>query len=274
MKRSWERWLSWAKRPTGTVVIAGCSRSGTTALFYTVKHAMPRDTLCLFEPLRFDATGAITANVLVKILVRHDRAVDFASFDGFGKKVLIIRDPRDNIVSRLLYEVYNACCDDATVDAFVQLLRRKEAEPHSVSLLQIIDLADRITGRDLRARSVATADLVLDFQRSHADYFVYRYEDFVRADTASLEQYLELALASGPLVVPADLSRVARTRTSGDWRNWLTPADVEFFRPRFASFMRHNDYADDWTLAERPSIPPEHASHYVLRIAAERRATR
>lgn len=100
---------------------------------------------------------------------------------------------------------------------------------------------------------------------------MYRYEDFVRPDLAVLDQHLGLKLVTGPQIVPSELSRVTRTRIAGDWRNWLTPADVDFFRPRFASFMRHNCYPDDWTLAASPSIPAEHASNYVLRLVAEKR---
>ena len=126
------------------VVIAGLGKSGTTALFFTLKRAMPPDTHHLFEPSRFDAQTGMTSNVLAKILIRD--STEYASFDDFEKKILIIRDPRDIIVSRVLYDIYNApdaCRDAAKIDAFVRLLRRKEAEPRNVSLLEIIDLLDR-----------------------------------------------------------------------------------------------------------------------------------
>ena len=257
------------------VVIAGLGKSGTTALFFTVKQSMPLDTHHLFEPSRFDGRSGTASNVLAKILIRDGGATDYASFDDFEKKVLIIRDPRDIIISRVLYDIYNApdaCRDDAKVDAFVRLLRRKEAEPHNVSLLEIIDLLDRICGRGVLRRTATAGDLALEFQRGHADYFMFRYEDFVCADLAPLERYVGLPLAAGPRVVPADLSRVVRTKTSGNWRNWLTPADVEFFGPRLAQFIRNNGYSEDWTLALSPSISPEHGSDYVLRIVAEHRA--
>src|SRR5690242_6535868 len=127
------------------VVIAGLGKSGTTALFFTVKQSMPPDTHHLFEPSRFDARSGTASNVLAKILIRDGGVTDYASFDDFEKKILIIRDPRDIIVSRVLYDIYNApdaCRDDVKVDAFVRLLRRKEAEPHNVSLLEIIDPLD------------------------------------------------------------------------------------------------------------------------------------
>ena len=53
--------------------------------------------------------------------------------------------------------------------------------------------------------------------------------------------------------------------------NWLTPADVDFFRPWFAPYLAHNAYPGDWTLPACPRIPPEHGSEYVRRLVNERR---
>jgi hypothetical protein len=94
----------------------------------------------------------------------------------------------------------------------------------------------------------------------------------VRAAFAPLESYLGFALDPEAAWVPAEAARVTRTKSCGDWRNWMTPSDVEFFRPHFAAFLAHNDYVDDWTLSQEPRIPPEHGSDYVLRLVDERRS--
>ena len=45
----------------------------------------------------------------------------------------------------------------------------------------------------------------------------------------------------------------------------------EHLGPLMADYLREYGYADDWTLAERSVIPPEHGSLYVERILAEKR---
>jgi hypothetical protein len=60
------------------VVINGLAKSGTIALFFTIKQAMPPDTRHLFEPKRFDAGMRAETNVLAKILIpTGDRVLDF-----------------------------------------------------------------------------------------------------------------------------------------------------------------------------------------------------
>src|SRR5215210_8065320 len=131
------------------VVIYGLAKSGTTALFYLVKGALAPDAVCLFEPRAFDPRalrprqlarllGRVREpDVLAKVLpFRPSEPADAASFSGFDKQILIVRDPRDRVVSRLLYGVYDSTFyrRDEELAAFVGLLKRKEAGPRSVSV--------------------------------------------------------------------------------------------------------------------------------------------
>jgi hypothetical protein len=101
------------------IVIAGLGKSGTTALFSKLKQAMPPETYCLFEPLRYEAPAVDPTHVLTKVLIPHEKMVDFDSFSEFDRKIMIVRDPRDILVSRVLYDIYNdatLCRDDAGID--------------------------------------------------------------------------------------------------------------------------------------------------------------
>jgi hypothetical protein len=256
------------------IVIVGLAKTGTTAMFFKLKQAMPRETHCMFEPTTFHNPGGDATHVLAKVLIGRDIPVDFTSFGEFNKKIMIVRDARDTLVSRVLYDIYNDaafCREDARVDALVDILRRKEADPLSVPLRDIIELFDRMSSRRLLARATDAAARAFDFQRRYPNCFRYRYEDLVRAHWEPVESYLEFALSPGPASVAPEYERVTRTKASGDWRNWLTPSDVEFFRPYFVAFEEHNGYSNDWTLPDRPHILPEHASDYVLRLVDERR---
>ena len=88
---------------------------------------------------------------------------------------------------------------------------------------------------------------------------------------SALECNLRLTLAPGDVAVAEQYEYVARTKQSGDWRHWFTRSDVDFFRPYLLSYMRAYGYADQWSLADRPTIATEHASKFVLRTVAQRR---
>ena len=69
---------------------------------------------------------------MAKVLIDPPGRADFNSFSKFDYKVLIVRDPRDNLVSRLLYRPYNRedfVSNPEAVALFVEMLRAKEADP-------------------------------------------------------------------------------------------------------------------------------------------------
>jgi hypothetical protein len=250
------------------VVVGGLGKSGTTALFFAVRSAMPVDTFCLFEPQEFRHVES--PNVLAKILV-HPK-VDWDSFQSFAKKVFILRDPRDQVVSRLLYSIYNHTepVSEADAQRVLQLLERKERDTRDLPVWKISEEVDRIMGRDFRSFLRGRFELCQQYWKQYPDFYRLRYEDFVRGRTRNVEQYLGLALPVSVRVDPL-LNRVERTRWFGDWQNWFTPSDVDFFRPVLADLMRTFGYEDDWTLSSNPVIQPIHASGYVRQLLEQQR---
>ncbi len=274
------------------VVIYGLAKSGTTALFSKIRNSLPRDAVCLFEPRAFDPRAAKSRtlarllrgrrepDVLAKVLpFRPSGAADAASFDGFDKQILLVRDPRDRLVSRALYVAYHSTFyhRDAALAAFLGLLGKKEADPRAVSLIELLKTFARLNGDEFSfddwaadyARHSVRAPL--DFHGCRPELFVCKYEEMVAGRLGALEAYLGLKLGDDA-ALPAEHRRVARTKASGNWRDWLTPEDVERLRPLLAPYLERY-YADaGWTLSARPDIPAEFGSGYVLRIVNERRA--
>lgn len=254
------------------IVIVGRAKSGTTALFYSIRSAMPANTYCLFEPVGYEQDE--NSFVLAKVLINVRKPPRFRDFDGFDRKILIVRDPRDIAVSQLLYSFYSVDppWTDEQAAPFFALLRSKEEDPRSVSVVELWNFSNRSRSKPDTwiARFDRTFEHLMAFHRAHPEYHLVRYEDFIAGRIQALESYLGLKLPQ-TISVPETTRRVERAKSSGDWRHWFTPDDVACFKPTCEQAIRYFGYDGDWSLAEHPVIRPEHASGYVRRLIEERR---
>ncbi|MGE0704587.1 MAG: hypothetical protein AB7P22_11705 [Vicinamibacterales bacterium] len=250
------------------VVIGGMAKSGTTALFYAVRSGMPPGTLCLFEPKRYRPVP--TPHVLAKILANP--GVDWSAFKRFHKKLHIARYPRDRLISAGLYGIYGyprPISQDAEA-RLLDLIRRKEADSTSLSFRDICDQFGQILGGDRIAGYLTRLELGCRTFLQHRDFHCVRYEDFVAGNVQAIEAYLGFDLPGAVQVAPS-VKRVERTKGSGDWRNWFTAADVDFFRPRLREAFGVLGYEDVWDLSPSPRVDPKHGSDYVARLIADQR---
>lgn len=250
------------------IVIVGQAKSGTTALFHVLKQSLPGGYRLLFEPTGY--RGPHKERVLAKVLINP--GVALGDFDGFEKKILIIRDPRDNLVSRLLYAIYDNSfiMDDARLYRFVALVERKQNYPKDVSLRALFELLNDLSEGNVLERALLSQKAAMAFEDAHAGYHRYRYEDLVARSFSGIEHHLGMSLRFNGEVDP-EYSRVTRTRTAGDWRNWFTESDIEYFRAELHHYMIRYGYDTNWIPESNPRIAPEHASQYLLRLAREKR---
>jgi len=218
------------------------------------------------KPLRVALLGFGTVGGSVaKILV--ERGVDWSSFRGFDRKVVILRDPRGQLVSFLLYAVYNHPKPLTTVEAngLLALLARKEADSRAVPLSRISEAIEQITEWDHRAVLRERYALCCRHLENDPDFFRIRYEDFVEGRTDGVAAYLGVPQLPR-VAVPSSRRRVERTRGAGDWRNWFTREDVAYFRHDLGDAMRAFGIEDTWDLPSDPVVAPEHGSEYVRLI--------
>lgn len=252
-------------------LIVGTAKSGTTALLYAVAQAMGGEPVLHVED-RIAELRQLPAHAAVKLIFEHESAADIAAFGaGFERRILLVRDPRDNLVSRLLYMVasHRILLDDpAYLRIFSMLLQRKQQAPATVALQQLPPLAQPSA---FLADACAANGALAAFAGAHGgDWFILRYEDLVAGRLQALSDYLGLALRAGADIDP-QYQRVARTKGAGDWRHWFTADDVACYRPQLAPLLAALGYADDWTLAEAQHIAPEHSWLYFERLVHERR---
>jgi hypothetical protein len=253
------------------IVIAGAAKSGTTALYYALKQSLPRSYAHKFEPKSYVSKPS-EDKVLAKIIINSVERIE--DFDCFDKRVYLIRDPRDIVVSGVLYRIYNARepIDQDVLDYYLRGIEQKQRDPASIS---VIELQKRLSPL-LRLESHADHHrerTAMAFGTEHPEYFVYQYEDLIAGRFGELEKYLGFPITfSGD--VDAKHQRVARAKEAGGWRNWFTPADVEYYRPLFQDFLTKYDYELDWTLNPNPRITAEHSTVYVRRMLAEGQTAR
>jgi len=265
------------------ILILAQPKSGTTILFQILKESLPGDTVGIFEPPTCqpaDVANLAEKNVVAKVLFQPMRGYAHYGPEAcafYDKRVFIHRDPRDMLLSYLLYVSYNLSTTSDFL-AFAQLastLRAKEESPQSISMLELFKLQQRLAGMRLSALRLVETYLqglrfAVQVSRRHGPgLFRVKYEDIVDRKFNALEQYLGFPLAAVSEVAPQH-ARVARSKGYGEWRNWFLPADVDYFRPRFAEFMEEFAYADEWSLAEQPAILAKNASGYLRRLADER----
>lgn len=257
------------------VLILGEAKSGTTALHQAVCDALgtaPEHQH--FEPDDLRTLDLTAEDLVVKKLLSNLSPPEKNLFLDFDRRVLLVRDPRDRLVSWLLYDIHGHArdLDDTKLEKYLDMLRRKEQDPAGVQFLRLTHAYWRLTGADMLsalARSVARLNEILGRFR---DLFeIVYYEQFVEGETSRLRIYLEVDDLPVPEVGP-DLQRVVRTKSHGDWRHWFTDRDLLWLRPMVSPVLRRLDYAKDWNVADDPVIDPDHCSRYVERLVADARA--
>jgi len=267
--------------PPQKIVIFGQYKSGTTALLFKIRNSLPKNTRMLLEPQAYipkrnDSKIFVLAKVIAGISDGKEIA-DYKSFMHFDKKIYLVRDPRDWIVSGILFilqqetAIYN---NDNNVRKIIKILEKKEEDPKSISVVKLLEhIISLIPGQsieEVRRWMIDQYCWLFEFERRLDNYCTIKYEDFVDDKLTEVERYLGIELA-GAAEVDDQNRHVVRTKSYGDWRNWYTEKDIDFFRPIFRKYMDNFGYEDDWKLNEEQVIKPEFCSEYVEKTIIMRR---
>jgi hypothetical protein len=256
--------------------VVGPAKSGTTALLTLIQQAMSGPRLFFEEPLSamVPALQDLQGDCVAKVIFGNEADDDIASAArAFDHKILLIRDPRDNLVSRLLYVIASRRAlvgDDAFIDHLIAMLKVKQATPASLDFSEIAGVFDAETGGFI-TQTLRTQNNFAQFVVQRGDgWHVMRYEDLVTGRVKELSRYLGRPMQSAVTVDP-EYARVARTKSTGDWARWFTEGDVAALRPAWEPLLCSLGYHDDWLLDPDPRIAEEHSWGYVLRLVHERR---
>lgn len=273
------------------VAIFGQAKTGTSALYAKLREALPADTDCYFEPHRQQVARLRRLQLGERLGLRRKRALlakflpfhpgdaqYIPPFGAFDHAIQIVRDPRDRVISALLYWSYNTplAHDDAAAQAFIARIAAKERDSASIALIDLIGDFMRLQGLEfvaadwLAAYSKRAVTDPLAFADGRPELVDYRYEALVEQDFAAVTAATGLTL-HGEADVGPQLRRVVRRKGFGDWCNWFTPVDVAAFQPVMQPYLARFYPEADWDLAATPAIDPAHGSRYVRRVIDEAR---
>lgn len=255
-------------------LILGNAKSGTTALFYAIASSIGDAKHYFEEPL--SSLQSMPANAIAKILFEtvNPHEIDICN-QLFEKKVAIFLDPRDNLVSRLLYSVAAKpiASNDDLIIKLIDLVERKQKSPSDVNLTEIIHLLQGDKGvEQFINEALDSFKKLREFIKKSNGWFLLSYESFIDRDLNALSKYLGITV-NKDFYITKEYSRVTRTKLYGDWKNWFTPGDINLIRPMIKDALAGTLYDDDWQLNQEQKISPVNGTEYISKLVEERRQT-
>ena len=262
------------------IIIFGLPKTGTTGLFRTLRLSIESagwDCVSVFEPRgpkpwkAFSKRARPELWLLSKAMLKPRYFADGA-VSIFDKKIMIVRDPRDRLISAFLFKGLSRPKHAAGhIDELIKLLEEKERDPSAIPFLELNDRLDEI---QLGSLNIDTVISELEYQLDCIEalgFHICYYEDFVAEEFSALQSYLGFDLISQNPSQTAWLKHIERSKGSGEWRQWLTEADIEHLKPKLGPVMERLGYKDDWNLPATPRIDPQQSSDHVRRNFESRR---
>lgn len=258
---------------TTKISIIGIAKSGTSALYSSIKSALPAPRRILFEPNNAAELAYVTAgdgNGMTKMMFG---ALEGHKYDPdlFTHRVAIVRDPRDTIISSTLFRFnrLKLLNNKELFSHLVSLFEQKEKDPRSISVHDILEAAEKGEAQDMKD---SFGNLLQKYSGylDGADQHVITFDQMVAGDFDALNDYLGLTLLPPP-PLEGWVSKISRKGTSGDWKHWFTPEDVAFFRPAMDPFINKYGFDPEWTLEDEPLIEPQYCSQYITRLSEARK---
>ncbi|MBV8745996.1 MAG: hypothetical protein JO134_13240 [Xanthobacteraceae bacterium] len=266
-------------------IVLGPAKTGTTVVARTLLNAVTPDGFSM-EPTSRHELEALrgTKRVAVKIIFDtwRQQLTDLTAVctgdarAGVPTTICLIRDPRDELVSRLHYFAYSFFATHPATDeqcaSWIRIFQKKEADPDGVSLLEMEEELWRTFGEGFRPPP--------ELHRSYLQFVedlgalpanksnVLRYEDFI---DGRIPRNLNGFLKGPQLVHPLE-QRVLRSGSKGAWHRFFTDRDTEFYNRYFDHYLIKFDYPLARDVETGPPVSSSTGSAYVARLIDEARA--
>jgi tetratricopeptide (TPR) repeat protein len=203
------------------VLIAASPKTGSTALAYHIKAALP-DHQLYFEPLSLSRVPDSSD----KVIVKHIYPVTPGELAKYDRPIILVRHPFDIVVSFALFATTSdvALVDKITLNNYFTIHRVQQGVP-GARFLDVCEPRMQRLRENIFSPLLATNDL---FSARRDQALLLHYEEMSAGELSSVWSYLGRSQGCDA-ILPPEHSFVARTRGFGDWKNWFTEDDVEFF---------------------------------------------
>jgi hypothetical protein len=264
--------------PHQRCLVIGLAKSGTTVISSTIKKSlglpafyMEKKHAHFFTSKKVAASSAMVKLLFEDWVTRPNilNAIVANEFPvKFQKSVAIIRDPRDVILSFLLWRsaIELALYQPDKIEPWLDVLRRKETHPQELTLVDLHSELSRILSKPIQIRSLRPK-----LQKYNAlitrwrdkPLHVVRYEDFIDGNHKALEAYLGTTITDDR--DPGIFVNVPRSKSHGNWKSFFTPKDVTTCRQIFGTILTDGGY-EDTGLTPVDSLSPDLFSRYVEKV--------
>lgn len=243
------------------IAIIGKAKTGTTAIHAAVSGSAPAPQHVLFEPKTpeeirpaLEGSEPVTAKVIFEHwknrLPELAEMLEAGGSAAFDKVVFIKRDPRDEIVSRMLYFVFpmfeQGNINRDQMERWKAVLQAKDNDknlPFRDICKKFSDIFSVDIESNVLMHAVEDTKIYQEFLTSvNMPFHVIFYEDFIDDDLKNLSKYLGYNVRK--YNVQPEFARVRRTAGYGDWKNMMTESDVQFLRAASGSIFSDFGYWD------------------------------
>jgi hypothetical protein len=255
-------------------VVVGLAKTGTTIVATTILRTLKIGAFCMEPDDPSDvARFAHNDRLVIKILYDfwYRRPADLNELcRSIAPVIAMVRDPRDEMVSRLHYLAHAFFLSRPTSDddrsAWLDVFQRKEAGA-STGLLDMWEQLDQRFGIGSLWSPGPLHTEYATFVAATPQLHVLRYEDFLSRQISDPE--LQRILA-GARDVGLDLRHVLRTGAKDNWQGFFTDRDMAYFNKELGPFLARFGYSLERHGGSAPS--PAGGSAYVARLIDDARA--
>lgn len=251
------------------VLLVGFNKSGTSILSQRIAAGMSTSKL-FFEPQgklglsKYESHVPFTSqnNIVTKCLFYPEFATNITQISNlYDKKVWIIRDPRDVLLSIFFYKWKSKSANLKLVfNEILKMVQKKESKPSEISFLAIaenvIDLNHILSVYKRMDRYLKTID---------TSWFIVKYEEHINQNNKILNSYLGFPVEESAEM--EDKTAIKRSSSFGAWRDWFTKEDVTHLMPLLNPILSQFHYNEsDWGLNNPDFLDPGQGSEYMKLI--------
>jgi len=259
------------KSDTLKVLIVGLAKSGTSILTYRVADGM-KDHKLFFEPKGSKGLTDVfihqkitsSPRIITKVLYQSKEQNNLAKIEKlYNKKIWIVRDPRDHLISTFFYRWrHEGQYDKKDFENCLNLVKQKENNPSKIPFMKLLEAAKY--NLDVFTKQYYSVSKIIN--KLGKDWLVLHYEDFIDNKVDDLNTFLGFNVNTKASVDPK-ITRVERSKAYGNWRRWFTEDDVKLLKPLFDDKLVLLNYDEkDWNLEKTTSLPKSEGSSYMKKL--------